>query len=185
MLKYAGIGARETPTDVLAIMGSIAKSLTEEGWMLRTGGAKGADSAFAENALPELREIHIPWDGYNGHFIRDIDTIMPKLTDEIEHLTASHHDAWNALRKDRVTPVLSDAVRKFMFRNTTIVAGEHLTDRVQMIICWTPGGEIVGGTGHALRLAKTLGVRVFNLARPGDWDPMCEYAEFLTKESRK
>ena len=49
-LVYAGIGARATPTAVLADMRVIAEWLARTGWHLSTGGAEGADTAFAEGA---------------------------------------------------------------------------------------------------------------------------------------
>jgi hypothetical protein len=46
-ITYAGIGARHTPPDVLALMHRIAGALAQRCWVLRTGGAPGADQAFA------------------------------------------------------------------------------------------------------------------------------------------
>ena len=63
---YAGVGARETPEPVLAHMREIAERLGERGWRLRTGGADGADNAFAAAAPPDRRDVIVPWSGYNG-----------------------------------------------------------------------------------------------------------------------
>ena len=49
-LRYAGIGARATPAAVLADMETIAAWLARTGWILSSGGADGADSAFAAGA---------------------------------------------------------------------------------------------------------------------------------------
>ena len=46
-LRYAGIGARATPANVLADMTVMAGWLARTGWHLSSGGAEGADSAFA------------------------------------------------------------------------------------------------------------------------------------------
>lgn len=40
------------------------------------------------------------------------------------------------------------------------------TPPVKFVACWTPGGEVVGGTGHALRVAKAHGVPIRNLGDP-------------------
>jgi hypothetical protein len=48
---YAGIGSRETPSDVCSQMTELAKQLDAENWILRSGGAKGADSAFENGAI--------------------------------------------------------------------------------------------------------------------------------------
>lgn len=78
MKFYAGVGARKTPQYILAFMTTVAKALTERGWVLRSGGADGADSAFEEGALnaansqhpPELPdiEIYLPWPGFNRRY---------------------------------------------------------------------------------------------------------------------
>ena len=49
-LTYAGIGARATPAAVLADMAVMAGWLARTGWHLSSGGADGADSAFAAGA---------------------------------------------------------------------------------------------------------------------------------------
>ena len=46
MTLYAGVGARKTPADVLGWMERIAAGMATQGWTLRSGGARGADSAF-------------------------------------------------------------------------------------------------------------------------------------------
>ena len=43
---YAGVGSRETPLDVLKTMWKIGNYLATKGYTLRSGGAKGADTAF-------------------------------------------------------------------------------------------------------------------------------------------
>ena len=42
---YAGIGSRETPDTVLAILEALATVLARAGFVLRSGGAPGADTA--------------------------------------------------------------------------------------------------------------------------------------------
>ena len=66
-LRFAGIGARATPTGVLADMTVMAGWLARTGWHLWSGGADGADSAFAGGAPADQRTIWLPWRGYNGH----------------------------------------------------------------------------------------------------------------------
>ena len=51
-LTYAGIGARATPSSVLADMAVIAGWLARTGWHLHSGGAHGADTAFAGARRP-------------------------------------------------------------------------------------------------------------------------------------
>ncbi len=43
------------------------------------------------------------------------------------------------------------------------VLGSDLETPVSFVVCWTIGGKISGGTGQALRIAKDLGIPIFNL----------------------
>lgn len=45
MNYYAGIGARKTPEHILESMKYIAGMLADKGYVLRSGGAKAADSS--------------------------------------------------------------------------------------------------------------------------------------------
>ena len=47
---YAGIGARATPPEILNLMTRAAFALTKRGYVLRSGHAIGADSAFERGA---------------------------------------------------------------------------------------------------------------------------------------
>lgn len=155
---YAGIGSRETPQEVLSLMTDLAQQLHERGWKLRSGGAKGADTAFADGTWN--REIHLPWNGYNGlNMARDHTLIVPEFNEHVAEIAERYHPAWYRL---------SDTVRKFMMRNVTIILGEHLTQRADMVCCWTPNGAAGGGTGHGIRVAKGFNIPVFDLARTED-----------------
>ena len=61
---YTGIGSRETPSHILELMTKIAKYLDSLGFILRSGGAPGADTAFANGAVN--KQIFIPWKNFNG-----------------------------------------------------------------------------------------------------------------------
>lgn len=48
---YAGIGSRETPQDVLEKFVAWGRYLAQQGIMLRSGRAKGADTAFENGCI--------------------------------------------------------------------------------------------------------------------------------------
>ena len=62
---YAGIGARATPPEILSLMTRAAFALTKRGYVLRSGHAIGADSAF-ERGAGEAAEIYLPAPGWRG-----------------------------------------------------------------------------------------------------------------------
>lgn len=156
--SYAGIGSRATPPDVLELMTSLAVKLASADWVLRTGGAKGADRAFLDGASSGCTEVYLPWPEYEGNF----DFRLARPSQLAYEIAARHHPAW---------ATCSRAVRALHARNCHQVLGEALNDPASFIVCYTPDGSLTGdsrkagGTGQALRVAKTAGVPVFNLQR--------------------
>ncbi len=90
---YTGIGSRQTPADVLALMTRIAQTLDAEGYILRSGGAVGADTAFAQGAT--RREIFLPWPNFNS--VRDGIVVHGPTSAQAEALARTIHPAWNRL----------------------------------------------------------------------------------------
>ena len=58
MKVYTGIGSRETPGLILALMGRISARMDRLGFTLRSGGADGADAAFEANSSSMIRWVH-------------------------------------------------------------------------------------------------------------------------------
>ena len=155
MSTYAGIGSRQTPPGALRGLERLAKELSEEGHILRTGGAPGADTAFANGAWPNA-EIYLPWSGFNGHADADAE-----LTDPMEEaflIAKFHHPAWERL---------SHASKKLHARNTHIILGRDLQEPVEFVICWTPGARKQGGTAQGIRIAEDSSIPVINFGRWG------------------
>jgi hypothetical protein len=139
---YAGIGSRKTPDDVLEYMTSVATKLNSAGYTLRSGGAQGADTAFAIGAETNF-EIFRPEDA----------------TKEAIKIASHIHPAWHNCKS---------YVRKLHGRNVMIILGWYLDSPVEFVLCWTPGGKIIGGTALGIRLAKSKGIDVYNLFNPED-----------------
>lgn len=172
-LKYAGIGSRETPHAVLQQMYLIAQQLAPN-WLLRSGHADGADTAFELGALDakgEL-EIFIPWFGFNGAPMNDKRYIRPRATQELADFAASFHPAWHKC---------SDPAKLLHMRNVCQVLGEHGDDPVDLLICWTRQGYGNGGSGQAIRIARAYNIPVFDLGTPGGHVQveLCKYVEAL------
>lgn len=157
--SYAGIGARRTPVAVCAAMRALAGRLAGAGWWLRSGGAHGADEAFAAGA-GERQTGYLPWRGFNGRTPASTpgELVVPGDMVRLEEEAARHHPAWA-----RCTA----GVRRMHARNVAILVGEALDDPVAAVVCWTPRGETVGGTGMGLRIARAHGIPAFNLAVHG------------------
>jgi hypothetical protein len=143
MKKYAGIGSRETPDYILALMRLFAKQLAGLRYELHSGGARGADKAF-EEACKEAKGAYRIWRPEHA---------TPKSME----LAEQFHPAW-----DRC----SETAKKLHARNGLILLGSNLKEPVKFIICYTQDGLESGGTGQALRIARYLRIRAYNLHNP-------------------
>lgn len=150
---YAGIGSRETPKDICDLMTAIARMLDERGYVLRSGGAGGADQAF-DNGTGGMSnpEIYIPWEGFNGKKMR----IWPNKSQLAAALDLArrYHPNWDAC---------SEGAKKLHARNGFQILGLDLNDPVKFVICWTKDGKASGGTGQALRIADDRSIPIYNL----------------------
>lgn len=148
---YAGIGSRATPSDTLAKMTAFARFIeARDGAILRSGGAQGADSAFATGATSA--EIYLPWRGFAQ--AKSTHSVMDEPTGWAYKIAEQYHPNWEYLRP---------SVRRLHARNAHIILGADLESPVMFVMCWTPGGRVVGGTGLGLRIAKAYDVPVINL----------------------
>lgn len=155
---FAGIGSRQSPEDVLKVMKDISKYLAAQGWVLRSGGAEGADKAFEEGCDQILgeKEIFLPWKGYNDNpsLLYYKSKLIPE---DIKHqsfeLAEKYHPAWGQC---------SYGAKCLLARDGLQILGIDLKTPVSMVIFWSPKiGK--GGTSQALRIAEDNNIKIFNL----------------------
>lgn len=144
---YAGIGSRETPELVLQRMGKISSALASLGFILRSGGAKGADAAFEKYA--EKKEIYLPWEGFNEH-----SSTLCFVDDRAMKMGEKYHTHWDNLKQGG---------KLLISRNSYQVLGGSLDDPVDFVVCYTKDGKEIGGTSQAIRIAKDYDIPVFNI----------------------
>jgi hypothetical protein len=161
---YAGVGSRNTPDDICNLIKKISSKLEDQGWVLRSGGANGADIAF-ENGIKNssMAQIFLPWNGFNGN-----KSIYHRYSPEHMKLAIEFHPNWKAL---------SQGARKMMIRNSAQIIGVNDEPNSSFVICYTTDGKFSGGTGQALRLASSKGIPVFNLHDPNIKDRFVKFIE--------
>lgn len=155
---YAGVGSRDTPPLILRLMSLVSSKLEEEGWILRSGGARGADSAFERGVRnKENMQIFLPGSSFQGRVGNSRSYIDATALE-------SYQAALKTVYKFHPTPhKLTDFPRKLMARNAMQVLGPDLETPSSYVIAWTPSGEVCGGTGQALRMATSYGIPIINL----------------------
>jgi hypothetical protein len=148
---YIGIGSRETPIDIQRIMYRFAQVMAEQGMTLRSGGADGADSAFEQgcDSVQGKKQIYLPWVGFNGRSSQ-----FTKPSNAAYDLASEIHPAWFKC---------SRGMKALHARNCHQILGMDLNSPSSFVVCWTPGGKLVGGTRTALVLASLNNIPVFNL----------------------
>lgn len=167
---YAGVGSRETPPEVLLEMTRLAEELSVA-YLLRTGAAPGADTAFEAGAVAAggERHIYLPWKGFAGH-----PSSLYGTTPESLALAEAFHPAWDRL---------SDAAKKLHARNCHQILGHNLDEPVDFVLCWTPDGceskntrsRASGGTASAIVIGEKYGSLVFNIKNPASRIRLTEY----------
>ena len=171
---FAGIGSRSTPKHILDLMPKITKYLYSKNYILRSGGADGADTFF-ENGVPEDKEkqIFLPWKNFNKNpSLYYLNSLISKENwDEAKKIASNFHPSYQYLKH---------GVKKLMTRNTFQVLGPNPLDPSQwssLVVCYCPldsDGNLKGGTAQALRIADYKGIKIYNLFVEEDLNKILE-----------
>lgn len=76
-------------------------------------------------------------------------------------LASQYHPNWEAVSRKPGAAAL-------MARNGYQILGEDLASPVERVFCWTPRGDLVGGTAQALRIAIDHKIPITNLGNTDD-----------------
>lgn len=155
---YTGVGSRKTPQNILQLMTLIATKMASLNYILRSGGAQGADKAFEEGA-GVMKEIYYANDA----------------TTEAIELASKFHPAWGKC---------SMYAKKLHGRNSFQVLGLNLKTPSEYCICWTPDGCLshstrqyqTGGTGTAISISEYYKVQIVNLALSDHYNHWYQWA---------
>ena len=166
MKYYAGIGSRETPKDVCNKMTEIASLLEKQDFVLRSGGAQGADHAFEIGISdPLMMDIYLPYINFNNKsgskyiFISTFDH-------------SNYKAAYESLKYHPRGFNMSHGTKVMMIRNYFQACGLVNQSNSSFVICWTPKGANGytikttyedGGSGQCIRIAAANNIPVYNL----------------------
>jgi hypothetical protein len=140
MFYYAGIGSRRVPYAIQSKMKAFGQRFALMGYTLRSGAAEGSDRAF-EDGCKSVKgdcEIWLPWKGFNNS---DSPLIGGQTLEALQSVAKYHPNP----------SALSPAAKKLMARNFNQLYG-HNSIASRLCVCYTPNGELVGGTSQALRI---------------------------------
>jgi hypothetical protein len=157
MKFYTGIGSRSVDEKMGNEMKSIAMSLNDMGYILRSGNADGSDQWFAKGVKDDKAQIWLPWKEFNVSF----QILHSNHTYKV--IMVNDREAFESIDKFHPNPnKLGQQGIKLMGRNYRQIVGLNEPNS-QFVICWTPDGEMVGGTAQAWRIALHYHIPVYNM----------------------
>lgn len=169
--SFAGVGARLAHPKITKVQATFGFVMCLKGIINKSGRAYGSDYAFETGTRlgwrflssiygwPDLptsacQQIMLPWNGFNGAQHKPDMGYFCELTDECFDIAKAFHPNWESL---------SLGEKKLMARNVQEVLGRTLRDPVRFLIAYTDNGQVVGGTGLALKIAQHYGINIHNL----------------------
>jgi hypothetical protein len=166
-LAVACIGRRDLKLSEKCYLESVGALLAERGFTVCSGNAPGSDQAYAHGAnLVDGRrvELYLPWATFERKWVDKHNTVWLASQAWPKHveLAASASPGWDRGVRETVKPL--------MIRNAMIIFrwGQPV-DRVLAYPDCTKHGW--SGTGHAMRVAATLGVPVWLVNKGRFWEP--------------
>lgn len=148
---FTGIGSRKTPSSLYPLIKDLAEKLIEKDYVLRSGGAKGADSLWerAYNELGGKMEIFLPFKNFENN------KSSLYVSAPAAYLIAEKiHPAWHRCSK---------FARDCHARNVHQILGIDLRSPSNFVVSWTEDGKASGGSATAMNLAKEQNIFVYNL----------------------
>lgn len=157
---------------MMQVMVEISSMLEEMDYILRSGGADGADKAFSAGVIYNTNEeVFLPWKGFNGS-----NSQLYVISREATQLAQKYHPYWNNL---------SQGAQKLHARNVYQILGYDLNTPSDFVLCYTENGKLKGGTAQALRIAMDNDIPVFNFGNYDDVDlAKAECLKFIEENKR-
>jgi len=160
MKSYTGIGSRNITESEIKIITKISNFLSNY-FICYSGNADGSDITFQKSSNGNHISF-LPWDEFNFDHFKPVNYYV------VGHL----EDGINSIHKFHPNPnALSSGAKKLMARNYYQIRGYLDYPTVSFVVCCADediNGNILGGTGQACRIAKSLNIPIFNI-RNENW----------------
>jgi hypothetical protein len=176
MKYWAGVGSRETPDHISDLLSLLAAELERCGWILRSGGADGADTFFERGVREDSNKqifIHKEYAHGRQHNVQKGVYNAQRYADYAEavKIASEIHPAWHRC---------SEAAQQLHARNVYQVLGPGLNPETysKFLVCWAiPDihGVPEGGTRTAWNIAVKYNIPRFNLAVRADRERIADW----------
>lgn len=168
----ACIGSRILPPTALAWCRRIGAALAWAGWTVHTGGAPGADTAFAEWVAAAIQAgapghlvLHLPWPGFAAALRRHLEaTISGQWVCDARPFPPEELAA--AAARHPAGPRLAPATQRLLARDGRLLRPDPHGPPVARLIAWPAPLPHGRGTRYTIRWAQALGIPVDRLDVP-------------------
>lgn len=206
-IPYTGLGSEMAPKSILDTLSELGYLLAISGRTLRSGSYKGCSSAFESGVnkafrdglvgsrpiTPKanigeypLREIFLPYRGYEGH--------QDDAYYEYDHALKSRIVGFikNSKLGERFDKVQNPYLMKDYIVRVYQLLGIKLNQPSKFMVCWSPDGartskEVDFDSGHisiSICLSEILNIQVFNLNNGLDNEKILEWMSKIKSEIR-
>jgi hypothetical protein len=171
MKSYAGIGSRDITDKERETIMNIAAELASMEYICYSGNACGSDIAFQMGSNRRC-VIFLPWYKFNFEEYEPV-----KNENCIDYIDVGNRQQGN-LSVDNFHPnprQLSQGGFKLMARNYYQVNGLNNYPVVDFVLCCADvdkKGNVKGGTGQAVRIAKSMNIPIINIRVDGWQDTL-------------
>tara|TARA_R110000782_G_scaffold123319_1_gene214791 strand:- start:1995 stop:2534 length:540 start_codon:yes stop_codon:yes gene_type:complete len=161
---YTGVGIEDLPSDMKSEIAAIARRMSIDQYVVRSGGAAGTDTVFQSNAGPNT-EVYLPYDGYNDMTEKDGAHLNSKGLynhDKAAYIASINCKEWDTLTQDE---------KDLHTRSVYSVLGFSLDNPSLVLICYAePSGIslVKGEYSTAVSVAHGHRIPVYNLWRIKD-----------------
>lgn len=170
MIAYAGIGSRDISSEEETNISKIANILQSKGLILYSGNAEGSDIAFQKGSNGKC-VVMLPWKTFN---IKHYDYAQLAM----DHIIVGsrnnnfHKEAFDSIKKFHPKAhALNKASETFMARNFYQINGFDKYPKASIVICCANSinkkGNVMGGTGQAVRIALSMNIPIINIREIG------------------
>ncbi len=175
MQAYAGIGTREITEKEEKLIEKIAGQLSKK-FICYSGNAPGSDQAFQRGSKGKC-VLYLPWNGFESEhydYIHALDYF--DLGKSIEGL--------NSINEFHPNKNLKYGQKMMMARNYHQIMGYKKYPKVSFVVfCANEDekGNVEGGTGQAIRIAKAKNIVTINIRKDGWKDKLTEITKSLSE----
>lgn len=167
---YVGTGNQSPPDSVKERIKVIAAELEKYGYILRTGGMDGTEDTFEKAA--HYKELHLPWRGFASK-----ESKMTFNSGSSLGIAKLYHSNFDNMKQ---------TVQAFLSKNVRLLYGNSLKSPALFLLCWTEDGaetmrektNRTGPAGHAIAIALSMRIPVFNLGKEDAEDRLRQYLDF-------